>query len=211
AWRIGDTLNSAIGQGFVLTSPLQLATMAARLASGRSILPKLIRSVDGVRTTAPMSEPLGISAPSLAAVRDGMFAVSNERGDTAYSTRIAEKSMRMAGKTGTSQVRRITRKERARGVRRNEDLPWKWRDHALFVAFAPFDNPEYAVSVVIEHGGGGSRFAAPIARDLLLETLYGGAPPLTAYPASQRTRIRNERKKLDLSKSSPDPARGDRT
>ena len=106
--------------------------------------------------------------------------------------------MRQAGKTGTSQVRRITEAERKRGVTRNEDLPWNRRDHALFVSFAPYDAPKYAVSVIVEHGGGGSTFAAPIARDIVLEALYEGEPPLSAYPSSQRTRIMNERKKLDL-------------
>ncbi len=208
AWRIGDTLNAAIGQGFVLASPLQLATMTARLASGRAVVPKLLKSIDGVETTLPAAPELDLAAASLEAVRRGMFAVSNERGATAYSTRIAEKTMRMAGKTGTSQVRRITAAERKRGVTRNEDLPWERRDHALFVAYAPFDAPRYAISVIVEHGGGGSRFAAPIARDILLEALYEGKPPLTAYPASQRTRISNERKKLDL--RGPSETSGDR-
>ncbi|MCA8868281.1 MAG: penicillin-binding protein 2 [Rhodobacteraceae bacterium] len=197
-WRIGDSLNAAIGQGFVLTSPMQLATMTARLASGRAVVPKLLKSVDGAKTQTAFPPDLGISASSLRAVRDGMFAVSNERGGTAYSTRIAEKTMRMAGKTGTSQVRRITTMERRQGVTRNEDLPWERRDHALFVAFAPYDAPRYAVSVVVEHGGGGSAFAAPIGRDILLEALYSGPPPIEAYPASQRTRIMNERKNLPL-------------
>ncbi len=197
-WRIGDTLNAAIGQGFVLASPIQLAIMAARLASGRAVVPKLLKSIDGVETSVAPAPPLDISQDALDAVRAGMFAVSNERGGTAYSKRIAAKEMRLAGKTGTSQVRRITKAERARGVIRNEDLPWERRDHALFVAYAPFDAPRFAVSVIIEHGGGGSRFAAPVARDILLEALYDGAPPPEAYPASQRTRIRNERHKLDL-------------
>jgi len=155
AWRIGDTLNAAIGQGFVLTTPLQLATMAARLATGKKVVPHLIRAIDGVRTIVLPPEDIGVSQASLDAVHGGMFAVSNERGATAYSKRIAEKTMRLAGKTGTSQVRRITKKERAHGVIRNADLPWKRRDHALFIAFAPFDAPRYAISVVIEHGGGG--------------------------------------------------------
>jgi len=198
SWRIGDSLNSAIGQGFVQTSPLQLAVMTARLASGRAVVPRLLKSIDGVETVVATAPDLGISAASLDAVRGGMFAVSNERHGTAYSNRIAEKSMQLAGKTGTSQVRRITKKERARGVIRNQDLPWKRRDHALFIAFAPYDAPRYAVAVVVEHGGGGSRFAAPIARDIMLEALYNGKPPDSAYPKSQRTRIDNQRKKLIL-------------
>jgi len=197
-WRIGDSLNASIGQGFVLASPLQLAVMTARIASGRAVVPKLLRAIDGVATSTTQAAQIDVPGSALNAVRSGMFAVSNSRSGTAYSTRIAEKTMQMAGKTGTSQVRRITKKERASGVTRNEDLPWERRDHALFVGFAPFDAPRYAVSVIVEHGGGGSRFAAPIARDIMLEALYEGPPPETAYPASQRTRIRNERKKLAL-------------
>lgn len=197
-WLIGDTLNASIGQGFVLASPLQLATMTARLATGRAIVPKLLRAVDGVETTTPKAAHLDIPTSILETIQDGMFAVSNERGGTGYSSRVAEKSMRMAGKSGTSQVRRITRAERKAGVTRNADLPWERRDHALFVAYAPYDAPKYAAAAIVEHGGGGSRFAAPIVRDILLEALYGGQPPASAYPSSQRTRIKNERKKLNL-------------
>ncbi len=92
----------------------------------------------------------------------------------------------MAGKTGTSQVRNITAAERAAGIVRNEDLPWERRDHALFVCYAPYETPKYAVAVVVEHGGGGSRAAAPIARDVMLRALYGPEIPLRAYPPGQR-------------------------
>ena len=102
----------------------------------------------------------------------------------------------MAGKSGTSQVRNITAAERARGVSRNEDLPWERRDHALFVAFAPYDKPRYAVSVLVEHGGGGSTAAAPIARDVILQAIYGGEPPLEAYPTADRGRIAEQQKAL---------------
>ena len=135
-----------------------------------------------------------------------MFDVSNSRRGTAYGSRIADDTMRMAGKTGTSQVRNITAAERARGVVSNDDLPWDRRDHALFVCFAPYDAPRYAVSLVIEHGGGGSAAAAPIARDIILQALSGGFPPLSAYPESQRTRIQSEREKLQVLE--PPPADG---
>ena len=105
-------------------------------------------------------------------------------------------AMRMAGKTGTSQVRNITAAERARGVSRNEDLPWERRDHALFVNFAPYDNPKYAVAVVVEHGGGGSTAAAPIARDITLQALYGGEPPVEVYPSKDRNRIIQQQREL---------------
>jgi penicillin-binding protein 2 len=102
----------------------------------------------------------------------------------------------MAGKTGTSQVRNISEAERRSGVIKNEDLPWDRRDHALFVNFAPATNPEIAVCVVVEHGGGGSAAAAPIARDITLQALYEGDPPLDAYPPKDRERIAQQQRAL---------------
>ncbi|MBK5935114.1 peptidoglycan glycosyltransferase [Rhodovulum imhoffii] len=185
-WVIGDTLNASIGQGFVLTSPLQLAVMTARLASGQAVLPRLIKSVNGLETPVGGGAPLPFAPHNLARIRKGMYSVSNHRRGTGYRSRIVSEDMLMAGKTGTSQVRNITAAERARGVFRNEDLPWHRRDHALFVCFAPYDAPRIAVSVVVEHGGGGSTAAAPIARDIALRALYGEMPPLAAYPSNQR-------------------------
>lgn len=197
-WVIGDSLNASIGQGFVLASPLQLAIMTARLATNRVVKPRLVRAVDGVEIPSDSDAPLGLSPAMLRAVTGGMFAVSNERGGTGYATRVADKTMRMAGKTGTSQVRNISAAERRAGVFRNQDLPWERRDHALFVAFAPYDKPKYAISVVVEHGGGGSVAAAPIARDIMLAALSDGVPSLKAYPESQRGRISAGLKKLEL-------------
>ena len=195
-WLVGDTFNSGIGQGFVLASPLQLAVMSARIASGKMIVPRLIRSIDGTPVPNPEPRDLGIRRSSLDLVRDGMYAVTNERRGTANRSRIVAEGMLMAGKTGTSQVRQITAAERAAGVTRNEDLPWNRRDHALFVAFAPHDAPRYAISVVVEHGGGGSKAAAPIARDVMLQALYGGTPPLAAYPKDQHLEIEEHREAL---------------
>ncbi|SIS77315.1 penicillin-binding protein 2 [Phaeovulum vinaykumarii] len=197
-WLIGDTLNASIGQGYVLASPLQLAVMTARLASGREIVPRVVRSIDGVEVPNPEAAPLDIKPEHLAAVRRGMDMVVNSARGTAKGAKIMLAEMRMAGKTGTSQVRNISAAERARGVISNADLPWERRDHALFVCYAPVDNPRYAVALVVEHGGGGSAVAAPIARDILLFALHGGLPPLSAYPSSQRWRIENERRDLDL-------------
>ena len=197
-WRIGDTINASIGQGYVLTTPLQLAVMAARVASGRAVAPRLIHSVDGEVVPVAVAPNLGIGGSSLRAIRAGMFAVVNSERGTAKSARIDAADMIMAGKTGTSQVRNISAAERAGGVVANADLPWKRRDHALFVAFAPYEAPKYAVSVVVEHGGGGSAVAAPIARDMLLRALSGGLPPLDAYPAAQRSRIETEQNELKL-------------
>ena len=111
----------------------------------------------------------------------------------------------MAGKTGTSQVRNITAAERARGVTRNEDLPWNRRDHGLFVNFAPYDNPRIAVATIVEHGGGGSSAAAPIARDVTLQALYDGDPPLDAYPTADRGEIEELQERLrERRRMSPD-------
>ncbi|MDG1532115.1 MAG: penicillin-binding protein 2 [Paracoccaceae bacterium] len=197
-WVIGDSLNAAIGQGFVKSSPLQLAVMTARIATGTDIMPRLVKTINGRETPAPKPESLGIATSSLKAVRDGMFGVSNLTRGTGFRSRIIAKGMRMAGKTGTSQVRNISAAERASGVIRNEDLPWKRRDHALFVGYAPADDPKYAISVVVEHGGGGSTAAAPIARDIMLQALYGELPPLDAYPANQRSTIRRQQREINI-------------
>ena len=185
-WVIGDSLNAAIGQGFVLASPMQLAVMTARIASGLEVVPRLVRAIDGEAQPSGVTGPLDLSRSFLDAARNGMYQVINARGGTAARSIFDMEGVKWAGKTGTSQVRNITAAERARGVVRNEDLPWERRDHALFVGYAPYDDPKYAVSVVVEHGGGGSAVAAPIARDIMLYALNGGMPPLDAYPSSQR-------------------------
>ncbi|MGB1033632.1 MAG: penicillin-binding protein 2 [Primorskyibacter sp.] len=206
-WVIGDTVNASIGQGFVLTSPLQLAVMVARLATGRSIEPRLIKSIDGKETPIRAGDTLGLNENHLRQIRAAMYAVCNTRRGTAFSSRIVADGKRMAGKTGTSQVRNITAAERARGVTRNEDLPWNRRDHALFVNFAPYDAPEIAVAVVVEHGGGGSTAAAPIARDVTLQALYNGDPPLEAYPRRDRSRISAQQDRLRRERSTQGPQR----
>ncbi len=173
-WQGGETLVTAIGQGFVLTTPLQLAVMVARICNGGfAVTPHLLR---GFRDQTaddpappPVFPPMGVNPAHLAAVIAGMNGVTNEQGGTAYRNRITEEGWEMAGKTGTSQVRRISMAERAQGVTKNEDLPWHRRDHALFISFAPVHAPRYACAVVVDHGGGGSAVAAPIARDILIE------------------------------------------
>lgn len=184
-WTVGDTLNSGIGQGFVLATPLQLAVMTARLATGRAIVPRMIRARGGNPEPVPEAPSMGIAPHLLELVQRGMYDVMNNRRGTARRSRIADELNKMAGKTGTSQVRNITKAERAQGVFRNEDLPWHRRDHALFVGYAPYDAPRYAVAVVVEHGGGGSKAAAPIARDILMRAIYGPVPPISAYPPGQ--------------------------
>jgi len=197
-WQVGDTLNAAIGQGYVLATPLQLAVMSARIATGRSVTPRLVKSIDGVEQPSGAGEQLDIHPVNLARIRRGMDAVVNSRRGTARRSRIVAEGFEMAGKTGTSQVRNITAAERAAGVFRNEDLPWERRDHALFVAFAPVEAPRIAVAIVVEHGGGGSAAAAPIARDITLRALYGELPPVDAYPSGQRSTIEDTFRGLKL-------------
>ncbi|HDR27086.1 penicillin-binding protein 2 [Rhodovulum sp.] len=210
-WRIGDTLNASIGQGYVLSTPLQLAVMSARIATGRAVVPRLVKSIDGVEQPSGAGEPLEVNPANLALIRRSMDAVVNNRRGTAYGSRVVTAEMAMAGKTGTSQVRNITAAERAAGVFRNEDLPWERRDHALFVAYAPVETPKIAVSVVVEHGGGGSAAAAPIARDIILRALHGDVPPLSAYPDRQRWQIEERLRGLrlrDPGKAAPSGGRG---
>jgi penicillin-binding protein 2 len=171
-WYPGETPSAGIGQGFITTTPLQLAVMTARMASGRAIVPRFRReAIVGADASAEPEVPaMEVPEEHLAVVREGMRRVTNDPGGTAYRVRIPEPGMEMAGKTGTAQVRRITLSERLTGVKKNEDLPWEKRDHALFVCFAPVGAPQYALSVVVEHGGGGSKVAGPIAHDIMLET-----------------------------------------
>lgn len=205
-WVVGDTLNASIGQGFVLSSPLHLAVMTARIASGRALDPTLVRSIDGVPSRREPAPDLGIDPAHLAIVRQGMWRVSNDSRGTAYRSRVMGDQFTIAGKTGTSQVRNITTAERASGVIRNADLPWERRDHALFVGFGPFDNPRYAVSVIVEHGGGGSVAAAPIGRDILLRAQVGDVPPPELYPVSQRRGIQQMHDTLPILATPPVPS-----
>ncbi|WP_366940844.1 penicillin-binding protein 2 [uncultured Amaricoccus sp.] len=199
SWTTGDSFNYGIGQGFTLASPLQLAVMASRVATGVEVVPRIVKAVGGVEIPVAPRKSLGLDPAHLRAVQGGMFAVSNE--GTAYRSRSAEPLM--AGKTGTSQVRVITAAERAAGVTKNEQLPWGRRDHALFIAYAPADNPRYAIAQIVEHGGGGSAVAAPIARDILLYAVYGGLPPLSAYPPEQRGKIEDERARMPAAEAAP--------
>ncbi len=154
AWSQSDTLNATIGQGYVSVSPLQLAVMSARIASGRALEPALLVNQ---KKKAPK---LNIPPEHLAIVREGMDRVVNSAGTGARS-RLAIKNVKMAGKTGTAQVRAI------KGSRRGQNGDWKYRDHGLFVCFAPVENPRFACAVVIDHGLGGARAAAPVAKDVL--------------------------------------------
>ena len=170
-WQQGESLVAAIGQGYVLTTPLQLAVMTARLVNGGyAVRPHLTRQILGGQAEQTVWPSIGVQRQSLDLMVAGMNAVVTDPHGTAYSQRITEHGFEYGGKTGTSQVRRITMAERERGVLKNEAIAWRERDHALFVGYAPISAPRYAVSVIVEHGGGGAAIAAPIARDILLET-----------------------------------------
>jgi penicillin-binding protein 2 len=182
-WQLGETLVAGIGQGYILTTPLQLCVLAARLASGMQVAPRIVHSLGAQQQPRPPVEPIGFSADALNAVREGMNAVTNDPRGTAYPWRITDPALAMAGKTGTAQVRVISEEERLHGVRSNESLPWPLRDHGLFIAFAPVDKPRYACAVVIEHGGLNSHPQVQLARDALILAQKRdilGRPP--AYP-----------------------------
>jgi penicillin-binding protein 2 len=192
-WNIGDTIVSGIGQGYIQVTPLALCTYAARVATGRMLVPHLTRTIGSAMqpgNTADHWPSLGIPEKGLQAVRQGMFAVVNEPGGTAPGARLPESvnqggRVQLAGKTGSSQVRRVSREQRESGHFNSSTLPWEYRPHALFVAYAPYDNPRYAVSVVVEHGNAGAAAAAPLARDIMVDTLLRD-PAGRAEPASER-------------------------
>jgi len=170
-WYEGETLNFGIGQGYLNTSPLQLAVMSARIAAeGRIITPRIIGSGPRPENDIPFDEPLDPAI--MQRMKAGMYGVTSEGGGTAYrSGDLGLGGPRLAGKTGTAQVRRISAAERRTGILKGENIARKLRDHALFVAYAPADDPKYAISVVVEHGEGGSRTAAPIARDIIAHAI----------------------------------------
>jgi penicillin-binding protein 2 len=175
-WATGESLVASIGQGYVLTTPLQLVTMTARLVNGGfAVSPHLTRDLVQERRLAERPQvnfpPIGVPQANLAVMLRGMRAVVNDPRGTAFRQRIVDQSWTYGGKTGTSQVRRITEEERRVGLRKPEQVPWRERDHALFVGYAPLESPRYAISVIVEHGGGGSSVAAPIAKEVLSEAM----------------------------------------
>ena len=183
AWNIGDTISCGIGQGYIQTTPLALCTYVSRVATGRAVQPHLTRTIGGVmqKGVAPEDWP-GMNLPErhLHLLREGMFAVVNEGGGTAPGARLPLPGVQMAGKTGSTQVRRVSREQREHGFN-SAALPWEFRPHALFVCYAPFDAPRYAVAVVVEHGNAGAAAAAPLGRDIMVDVL-------TRDPAGHRDR-----------------------
>lgn len=171
-WHLGETVIVGIGQGALLATPLQLAVMVARLANGgMAVRPRLVRSVGDTVLPDPEFASLGLDPEDLAMVQQAMVKVL-QQGGTAFRSRLRDEGMSMAGKTGTSQVRRITKAEReADADDMNALRAWQERDHALFVGYGPVESPRYALSLLVEHGGGGSSVAAPLARDIMRRTL----------------------------------------
>ncbi len=181
-WYGGETIIAGIGQGFVLTTPLQLAVMTARIATGREVMPRIVRPFADEEVKP--AKPLDIKQEHLDVVREGMWAVVNEGGGTAGRARIPIAGVEMAGKTGTSQV------HTASSGRKSSSLKWEQRDHGLFVGYAPADNPRYAVAAIVEHGGSGSRAASPVVRDImtaLMERDPVSKPTYVARDAVRKT------------------------
>lgn len=168
-WQQGESLISGIGQGYILTTPLQLATMTARLVNGGyEVKPTFLKISNGDKSKI---KKMDVSQANLELMKEGMYAVVNKPGGTAFMSQFNYHGEKMGGKTGTTQVRRITMKERREGIKKESELPWRLRNHALFVGYAPHDNPKYAVAVLVEHGGGGSSVAAPLAGKILKEAV----------------------------------------
>jgi penicillin-binding protein 2 len=184
-WHTGETLNTSIGQGYLLATPLQLAVMTSRIANGGVGVKPTLRKQDPLLADQLVAQPgdIGVSERALNAAQKGMISVMEGPRGTARRSQLRVDGHRMAGKTGTAQVRRISKREREEGVRKDYEKPWVERDHALFVAYAPIDNPAYAVAIVVEHGGGGSSVAAPIAHDVMAEVLRKDPSNVLVRPA----------------------------
>ena len=191
-WYLGETLHSGIGQGYFKSTPLQLCRMTAQIANGGyEIYPRIIfdkknnnlKNYLDVKLKNPNQslqknliinssylKPLFKNQENINFIKDAMFASSNEPGGTSYGSRLNDDRYTFAGKTGSSQIKRFTEAQREAEVKQKE-IDYKSRDHALFIAFAPYKDPKYAISVVVEHGGSGSSAAAPIAKKVIKKVL----------------------------------------
>jgi penicillin-binding protein 2 len=163
SWMLGETYNASIGQGYVLATPLQLAVMTARLVTGKALFPHL-----GIMDDPPIFNNMNLNPEHLKVVLSGMEKVVNEPFGSGYGSRIIDPGFEMGGKTGSTQVQRITKRDREQGLANSSNRPWHTREHALFVGYAPLKDPRFVTSVLVEHGGSGAKAAAPIARDILL-------------------------------------------
>jgi len=165
-WLLGETMITGIGQGYIQTTPIQLCLMTAQIANGGyKIYPKII--VDDKNESYPNDKfsPLYKNQKNIKIVQDAMFGSTNEVMGTSYRSRINDPKYQFAGKTGTAQVKKITERDRELDLKTFE-IPYEERDHALYIAFGPYKNPRYALSVLVEHGGNGSTTAAPMAKKL---------------------------------------------
>jgi len=167
SWQPGETIVASIGQSYTQTTPLQLAVMTSRFVNGGFAVEPWLVGYEGSKLLHNKQWPsMNVNTEYLRLIKDGMDKVVDDKDGTAYASQMREPEWRFGGKTGTAQVKRISARERALNIRAGDD-EWKYRHHALFVGYAPIDNPRYVCSVVIEHGGSGSGAAAPLARDLL--------------------------------------------
>ena len=165
-WLLGETIITGIGQGYIQTTPIQLCLMTAQIANGGyKIYPKIVLSKNDEDIKKDKFEPLYKDSKNIKIIQEAIFSSTNEIQGTSYKSRINDPKYQFAGKTGTAQVKRITKKDRELDLKTFE-IPYEERDHALYVAFGPYKNPRYAVSILIEHGGSGSSVAAPMAKKL---------------------------------------------
>ncbi len=165
-WLLGETIITGIGQGYIQTTPLQLCLMMAQIANGGfKISPKIVIDEKKNQFSKDQFKPLFKNSKNIKIVQDAIFSSTNEARGTSYSSRIKNKKYQFAGKTGTAQVKRITKKERELDLDTLQ-IPYEQRDHALYIAFGPYRNPRYATSIIIEHGGSGSKTAAPMAKKI---------------------------------------------
>ena len=165
SWVLGETIITGIGQGYIQTTPIQLCLMTAQIANGGfKIYPQIIIDENKEQPTDKYT-PLYINSKNIKIVQDAMFSSTNEVMGTSYRSRINDPQYQFAGKTGTAQVKKITKKDRELDLKTFE-IPYEERDHALYIAFGPYKHPRYALSVVVEHGGNGSTTAAPMAKKL---------------------------------------------
>ncbi len=165
-WLLGETIITGIGQGYIQTTPIQLCLMTAQIANGgHKIYPKIIVDEDNYDNINDKYTPLYENSKNIKIVQDAMFGSTNEVMGTSYRSRIDDPKYQFAGKTGTAQVKKITEKDRELDLKTFE-IPYEERDHALYIAFGPYKNPRYALSIIVEHGGNGSTTAAPMAKKL---------------------------------------------
>ena len=165
-WLLGETMITGIGQGYIQTTPLQLCLMTAQIANGGyKIQPKIIVDNEKQNFVSESFEPLFKDQKNIKLIQETMFSSVNEVRGTSYSSRISDPKYQFAGKTGTAQVKRITKLDRELDLDTAE-IPYEERDHALYIAFGPYKSPQYAMSIIVEHGGSGSSAAAPIAKEL---------------------------------------------